>query len=103
VGALSVSERRTAGMGKGKGKGKGKGRSKNERSRLVLVDLESEACFADLAHIIAEEIEVRIAEDDRRVDDPAWRLSIGRMAADALIDRFVVRPRRSETPRYRQD
>ena len=68
---------------------------------LVSLDPDSEACFALMSAIIAEEVGVRIALEDRDVDDPAWIERVAALSADALLNRFTVRERTPDNPRYR--
>ena len=68
---------------------------------LVSLDPDSEECFALMAAIIAEEVVVRIALEDRDVDDPAWIQRVAELSADALLNRFQVRERTLDNPRYR--
>ncbi len=53
-----------------------------------------------MAQIIEEEIGARVAVDGTRVGDPEWVHTAAVVAADAILDCFLVR-RRSE-PRYRR-
>ena len=63
-----------------------------EPQRLQPIDAESEACFPLMTELIAAEIAARIAVRDDNVDDPEWTLRVARLAADALLDSFRVRP-----------
>lgn len=67
---------------------------------LQPTDPVSEECFKLLAEVIEEEIGARVAVDGTRVGDPEWVHAAAVVAADAVLDCFLVR-RRSE-PRYRR-
>ncbi len=72
-----------------------------EGLRLEMLDPESTACYFAMVEIIEEEINVRIALEDDDTRDPAWVKRVAALAADALLDRFVVRARALENPRSR--
>jgi len=73
----------------------------SEELRLEQLDPESTTCFSAMVEIIEEEISVRIALEDTDIRDPEWAKRIAELAADTLLDRFVVRTRTPETPRSR--
>jgi len=73
----------------------------SEEPRLEQLDPESTACFSAMVEIIEEEISVRIALEDTDIRDPEWAKRIAELAADTLLNRFVVRTRTPETPRSR--
>jgi len=65
---------------------------------LERLDPESEACFEALRDRISEELAARIAVGDDPTT-PDGQEVLSELIADAILDRFVVRPRTS--PRYR--
>lgn len=67
---------------------------------LEKVDPESETEFEPLTSAIAWKISARLAVGDQ-VDTPAGIRGLAELVADLVIDRFVVRARTDETPRYR--
>jgi len=71
----------------------------SEEPRLELLDPESTACFSAMMEIIEEEISARIALEDADIRDPEWAKRVAALAADALLDQFVVRARAPENPR----
>jgi hypothetical protein len=73
----------------------------NDDPVLIRLDPESDACYEQMREIIAEELQVRIALQDRDVDDPEWLVRVSGLAADALLGRFQVRSRTADNPRYR--
>ncbi len=70
-----------------------------DEPELLRLDPASESCFELMARIISEEIGARIDVMDLGVTDPAWRIRLGELSADALLDAFEVRLRTG--PRYR--
>jgi hypothetical protein len=53
--------------------------------------------------IIAEEVQAPVALEDKDVDDPEWIERVAGLSADALLDKFHVRERTADNPRYRWD
>ena len=67
---------------------------------LLRLDPESDACFEGLSGIIAEEINVRVAlgnSDPTPENVNLW----ANLAADAVLNAFVVRARPKDLPRYK--
>jgi hypothetical protein len=68
--------------------------------QMLRLDPESEACFELLREIIAEEINARVAignSDPTLENVNLWAA----LAADAVLNAFVVRARPKELPRYK--
>jgi hypothetical protein len=64
------------------------------------VDPESEATFNALVEAIRWELAARMAMGDPQGPDGIRELA--ELVADTVLDRFVVRERTDETPRYRR-
>ena len=70
---------------------------------LTRLDPESERCVPEMVEVISAELAARVSVGDFDVHDPAWVARISTLSADALLDRFELRPRSEATPRYRRD
>lgn len=75
----------------------------SDEQKLTAIDPEGEACFSVMVEIIAEEIRARVAVHDNDTLDPTWASRVTAVAADALLDGFMVRPRTSGEPRWQRD
>ena len=69
---------------------------------LTRLDPESEECLSTVVEIISEELAGRLSVGDTDIHDPAWVARLSTLAADALLDRFEVRPRAETGPRCRR-
>lgn len=67
------------------------------------LDPESAACFPLMVEVIADEITARLAVADTDPGDPAWVSRIATVAADALLDHFMVQSRTDGEFRYRRE
>ena len=67
---------------------------------LQPTDSVSEGCHPAMAQVIADEIAARLAVRDNAVDDPTWPLHVAKLAADALLDAFRVRPLADDEHRW---
>jgi hypothetical protein len=73
--------------------------TEGELPDLLRNDPESEACFAPLSEVIAEELFARIAVRDRleTAEDAA---EVANLIADGVLERFQVRERPEDEPRH---
>lgn len=71
------------------------------RGELINVDPESEREFGERAKAISWELQARLAVHDP-VDTPEAIDALAELVADTVLDRFVVRKRTDDTPRYDQ-
>jgi hypothetical protein len=71
----------------------------DDRRELIRNDPESEQTFDGLVEVVAEELFVRASMGDQ-IKSPDDAKHFAEIAVDAVLDRFSVRERDADHPRY---